>query len=60
MNKLMTLCVLLAMAGQAEAHPSHSVLPVHLVEHLLLWGAFLVLALLLAGPAKRLISRFRK
>lgn len=60
MKKITILCLLLATAGQAQAHLSHSAAPVHAVEHLLLLGALLISALLLARPVKRIFAKVRK
>jgi hypothetical protein len=59
-HKSMTLCLLLVTAGQAQAHLSHSAAPIHSVEHLLLLGALLISALLLAKPVKRIFVKARK
>ena len=59
-HSIMTLCLLLATAGGAQAHLSHSAAPIHAGEHLLLLGALLISALLLAKPIKRRLSRVRK
>ena len=59
-HKVVTLSLLLAAASQAQAHLSHSAAPIHAGEHLLLLGALLISALLLAKPIKRRLSRVRK
>jgi len=60
MKKITAFCLLLATAGQAQAHLSHSAAPIHSVEHLLLLGALLISALLLAKPVKRIFAKARK
>ena len=60
MKKIMAFCLLLAAAGSAQAHLSHSAAPIHSVEHLLLLGALLISALLLAKPVKRIFAKARK
>ena len=60
MHRLIVLCAPLTLASRAEAHLSHSTLPVHALEHLLLLVVFLISGLLLARPIKRIFARIRK
>jgi hypothetical protein len=60
MKKFSALFLLLATAGGAQAHLSHSAAPIHSIEHLLLLGALLFSVLLLAKPVKRIFAKARK
>ncbi len=60
MKIITAFCLLLATAGQAQAHLSHSAAPIHSLEHLLLLGALLFSVLLLAKPVKRIFAKARK
>lgn len=57
--RLTTTILALFAAGQASAHASHANAVVHNIEHMLLLSLLIGPALLLVGPARRLLAARR-